>query len=342
MVLCIEIIHKNQKEVKILMKKDNPLFEVDEVKITIIMDNTVDLFMTGNEIVHRFDSAKSPLSADDGFSTLLAEHGFSAIIQVKRGNKQATVLLDAGMSPNGILHNMGALGIKIDDIQAIVISHGHVDHTMGLPSLLEKLGSTRVPLVFHPDAFLDRKLIMPGGHEVNVSAPKLAASQQEKIVLVQKSDPTPLVDNLILVSGEIARTTKFETGFPVHYTKRNGQWENDPFIMDDQSIIVNVRGKGLVVITGCCHSGIINTIRYAQILTHCQQVYAVLGGFHLTGGIFEKIIPATITELQKMNPTYLMPGHCTGWSAIHQIAQAMPKAFIANNVGTTLVFQAEC
>jgi Metal-dependent hydrolases of the beta-lactamase superfamily II len=181
---------------------------------------------------------------------------------------------------------------------------------------------------------------MPGGYEVNVSAPKLTAAQRGKIAFVEKNGPTLLGDGTILVSGEIARTTDFETGFPIHYTKRKGEWEHDPAVKDDQCVVVNVRGKGLVVITGCCHAGLINTIRYAQTLTDCQQVHAVLGGFHLTGGIFEKIIPATITELQKINPAYLMPGHCTGWSAIHQIAQIMPKAFIANNVGTTVLFQA--
>ncbi|MBP2660754.1 MAG: 7,8 dihydropteroate synthase (methanopterin) [Firmicutes bacterium] len=91
------------------MLKNTPLLEVDEVKITIIMDNTIDAFMTGNEIVHRFDfSSNGPLIVDDGFSTIIAEHGFSAMIQVKCGNKQGTVLLDAGMSPGGILHNIGA------------------------------------------------------------------------------------------------------------------------------------------------------------------------------------------------------------------------------------------
>lgn len=323
------------------MMKNMPLLEVDEVKITLIMDNTIDFFMTGNEFVHRFSSSQFPLTTDDGFSALIAEHGFSAMIQVKSGNKQVAVIFDAGTSPNGILHNMCSLGIATKDIQAIIISHGHVDHTMGLPSLIEKLEPQHIPLIFHPDAFLDRKLIMPGGYEVNVSAPKLAASQQEKIVLISTAAPTLLADNMMLVSGEIARTTDFETGFPSHYTKRKGQWENDPAVQDDQCVIVNVRRKGLVVITGCCHSGLINTISYAQTLTNCQQVYAVLGGFHLTGGIFEKMIPATITELQKINPTYLVPGHCTGWSAIHQIAQAMPKAFIPNNVGTTLVFNAD-
>ncbi|SDF30291.1 MBL fold metallo-hydrolase [Sporomusa acidovorans] len=323
------------------MIKNIPLLEVDEVKITIVMDNTIDAFMTGNEFVHRFDCSQSSIIADDGFSPLIAEHGFSAMIQVKRGSKQETVLLDAGISPNGILHNMSALGINSNDIQAIILSHGHIDHTMGLPSLIEKLGSHQVPLIFHPDAFLNRKVIMPGGYEVNVSSPQLTVSQQEKIAVVKKTDPTLLAENMILVSGEIDRTTDFETGFPIHYTKRKGKWENDPAVKDDQCVIVNVRGKGLVVITGCCHSGLINTINYAQTLTNCQQIYAVLGGFHLTGGIFEKIIPATITELQKINPAYLMPGHCTGWSAIHQIAQAMPKAFVPNNVGTTLLFQAD-
>ncbi|WP_141241592.1 MBL fold metallo-hydrolase [Methanosarcina spelaei] len=318
------------------------LLEVDEVKITIIMDNTVDVFMTGNEIVHRFNSSSNcPLIADDGFSPIVAEHGFSAMIQVKCGNKQGTVLLDTGMSPGGILHNMTALGINVNDMQAIILSHGHADHTMGLPGIIEKLGSHQIPLIYHPDALLDRKIIMPNGYELNISPPKLTACQQEKIAFIEKSDPTLLVDNMVLVSGEIARTTDFETGFPIHYTKCNDQWENDPVIKDDQCVIVNVRGQGLVVITGCCHSGIVNTIHYAQALTNNQQVCAVLGGFHLTGGIFEKIIPATIAELQKINPTYLMPGHCTGWSAIHQIAQAMPKAFIPNNVGTTLVFKAK-
>jgi 7,8-dihydropterin-6-yl-methyl-4-(beta-D-ribofuranosyl)aminobenzene 5'-phosphate synthase len=322
------------------MGKNIPLLEVDEVKITIIMDNTTDAFMTGNEIIHRFDFSKGPIIANDGFSTIVAEHGFSAMIQVKCGNKQGAVLYDTGVSPGGTSHNMSVMEINVNDIQAIILSHGHLDHTMGLPELIDKLGPHQIPLILHPDALLERKVIMPGGYETNVSAPKLTDLQQDKIVFVKKIDPTLLVDDMILISGQVDRTTDFETGFPIHYTKRNGQWENDPLVLDDQCVIVNVRGRGLVVITGCCHAGVINSIRYAQALTDCQQVYAVLGGFHLTGGIFEKIIPETIAELQKINPTYLMPGHCTGWSAIHQIAQAMPEAFIPNNVGTTLVFQA--
>ena len=107
--------------------------------------------------------------------------------------------------------------------------------------------------------------------------------------------------------------------------------------MDDQCAIMHVRGKGLVIVTGCGHAGIINSIRYAQTLTGVDKIYAVVGGFHLTGGLFEPIIPATTAALQKINPRYVMPGHCTGWSAIHQIAHTMPEAFIPNSVGTTLI-----
>jgi 7,8-dihydropterin-6-yl-methyl-4-(beta-D-ribofuranosyl)aminobenzene 5'-phosphate synthase len=149
-----------------------------------------------------------------------------------------------------------------------------------------------------------------------------------------------LLDGVVLVSGEVARTTDFEKGFPIHWAKRDGAWQPDPLIRDDQCAIVNVKDKGLVVITGCGHAGIVNIVRHAQALTGVQQILAVVGGFHLTGGLFEKIIPQTVAALQAINPSYLIPGHCTGWSAAHQLAEAMPDAYLPNSVGTTYVFQA--
>jgi 7,8-dihydropterin-6-yl-methyl-4-(beta-D-ribofuranosyl)aminobenzene 5'-phosphate synthase len=105
--------------------------------------------------------------------------------------------------------------------------------------------------------------------------------------------------------------------------------------MDDQCAIVNVKGKGLVIITGCGHSGIINIIRNAQAVTGVERIHAVIGGFHLSGGLFEQIIPATVEALKTISPTYVVPGHCTGWKATHEIARALPGAFIANAVGTS-------
>jgi len=216
------------------------------------------------------------------------------------------------------------------------MSHGHTDHTMGLPALVQRLGSRRVPLILHPDACLDRKIFFRTG-EVNLPAPKPSVLQHRNVELIKEIRPSLLVDDMILVSGEIERVTDFEKGFPPNHTDRNGKWVSDPLIMDDQCVIINVRGKGLVVITGCGHAGVINSIIYSQDLTGVQKVHMVTGGFHLCGGLFEKIIPPTIAELKKISPRWVMPGHCTGWFATHQIARAMPDEFIPNCVGTTLI-----
>ncbi len=306
-----------------------PLTEVDEVAVVVIMDNSVDLLMASTEVARRYPMGSHPHERP----LPMAEHGFSVLIDAQIGEKHGRVLFDTGGSPKGILYNMD---IKAPDLQAIVLSHGHADHTMGLPGLIDRLGTRKLPLVLHPDAYLERKLKLPNGDEVHIPPPKKAELSRENIQLIEETGPSMLVDNMVLVSGEVARTTEFEKGFRTHYARRNDVWEPDPLIMDDQCAVVNVRGKGLVIVTGCGHSGIINIVRHAQQLTGVQDIHAVIGRFHLTGGLFEPIIPPTIAALQAIRPRYVMPGHCTGWSAIHQIARAMPEAFIASSVGTTL------
>ena len=310
-----------------------PLLEVDQARITLVMDNTVDLLMASTDVAKRFPLGPNPAER----SQPIAEHGFSALIRVRQGDHEGSVLFDTGVSRNGILHNLDALEINPSDVHAIILSHGHFDHTTGLLGLVDRLGTRRLPLVLHPDAYLERKLVFPNGAEMNVPPPKIADLRQESVQVIEEVGPSMLVDNMLLISGEVPRTTEFEKGFPIHYAKRNDEWEPDPFIMDDQCVIINVRGRGLVIVTGCGHCGVINIVRHAQHLTGITTVYAVIGGFHLTGGLFERIIPETIAALQEIKPQYLMPAHCTGWSAMHQIARAMPEAFIPNSVGTTLV-----
>ncbi len=307
--------------------------EVDEVRLTIIMDNSIDILMASNDIAHRFPLVSNLFERP----IPLAEHGTSMLIQVQQRGRQGTVLFDTGVSRQGILYNMDAMEIDVADVQAIVLSHGHPDHAMGLSGFIDRLGRRHLPLVLHPDAYLERKLVLPNGLEVQLPAPTVTDFRRENIEVIEEIGPSMLVDDMILISGEVARTTNFEKGFPIHYASRDNAWVADPLIMDDQCAIINVRKKGLVVITGCGHSGIINTIYHAQALTGVKQVYAVIGGFHLTGGLFEPIIPATIEALQQIAPRYVVPCHCTGWSATFQIAQAMPEAFIPNSVGTTFV-----
>lgn len=307
--------------------------EVDEVRVTTITDNSLDVLMASTEVAKRF-----PLSRDLFEHDLpVAEHGYSVLIRARRGDSWATVLFDTGVSRKGLLWNLDALGIDATSIQAIVLSHGHPDHAMGFLGLVDRLGPRSIPLVIHPDAYLERKAVFPNGEELFLPPPRRSDFRRENLELIESVNPSMLVDGMVLVSGEVARTTDFERGMAVHYAKRDGVWGPDPLIPDDQCAILNVRGKGLVVITGCGHSGIVNVTRNAQRLTGIDTIHAIMGGFHLTGRSFETIIPATVAALKAINPRYLIPGHCTGWSAVHQIARAMPDAFVQNSVGTTLM-----
>lgn len=118
----------------------------------------------------------------------------------------------------------------------------------------------------------------------------------------------------------------FEKGFPIHQAWRGERWEPDPLILDDQALITHVAGRGLVVLTGCGHAGVINICRYAQLLTGVGKLHAVIGGFHLTGPLFEPVIGDTVSALEQLAPGVIVPAHCTGWKATHEIARRMPGA----------------
>jgi 7,8-dihydropterin-6-yl-methyl-4-(beta-D-ribofuranosyl)aminobenzene 5'-phosphate synthase len=100
---------------------------------------------------------------------------------------------------------------------------------------------------------------------------------------------------------------------------------------------MNVKAKGLVILTGCGHAGAINTVRHAQELTGIQKVYALIGGFHLTGAVFEPLIAPTVAALKEINPALIVPAHCTGWKATHALARDLPQAFVPNSVGTRFI-----
>ena len=144
----------------------------------------------------------------------------------------------------------------------------------------------------------------------------------------------------MLITGEVDRTTDFETGMPFHESHGEHGWEPDPLILDDQALIVHVRNRGLVVLTGCGHAGAVNICHYARRLTGVGQLAGLLGGFHLTGPAFEPIIEPTVAALRQLAPLIVVPAHCTGWRAQHRLAAELPDAFIPNAVGTTVTVAA--
>jgi 7,8-dihydropterin-6-yl-methyl-4-(beta-D-ribofuranosyl)aminobenzene 5'-phosphate synthase len=218
-----------------------------------------------------------------------------------------------------------------------MLSHGHFDHFGGLAGLPAWL-SPGTPLILHPDAFLPRRLNNPAiGPPVDIPALDEGAICMIGVDVRPSRSAVPLASGLLSTTGEVNRTTPFEKGSPLTEAKIQGTWVVDPF-RDDQGLVASVKGRGLVVISGCAHAGIINTVEHAKKMTGTGKVHAVLGGFHLTGPIFEPIIPPTIDAMKRINPDYLVPMHCTGWKAINGFAAAMPRQWILNTVGTTYVF----
>jgi 7,8-dihydropterin-6-yl-methyl-4-(beta-D-ribofuranosyl)aminobenzene 5'-phosphate synthase len=266
---------------------------VKNVQITVLIEDT--------------NSAAKP--------KLKAKHGLAFLIKAKIDDNGVTVMMDTGPTPEDLLHNVDTMGINLQNVDVVALSHAHYDHTGGLIEALKQM-KKRVPVIAHPTVFGPKLKIMP--HLKFIGAP-FNASEIEAVggVPLFASDPVKIADG-ITTTGEVPRTTAFETvrGF---WTVHNRKFVED-LMLDDQSVVIDVEDKGLVVISGCAHAGIINTIYHAQKITENSRIYAVLGGFHLTNAD-DKRIQATVDELKKLAPKFIGPCHCTGKKAIKKIAE---------------------
>jgi 7,8-dihydropterin-6-yl-methyl-4-(beta-D-ribofuranosyl)aminobenzene 5'-phosphate synthase len=320
---------------------------VDRIRITILMDNLTDPLLVDQDAVTRLNwgralagalpTADARVSPQTGVpDALIAEPGFSALVRVDKGGRERTLLFDTGVSPNGMAENMRRLEIDPGEIQVIVLSHGHWDHVTGMEGLVRMLGRTHLPVTIHPEFWSRRRIRFPGVGPVDLPATSRVALEEMGFAIVEDRHPSFLLDGAVLVTGEVDRTTPFETGFRGHEALRDGTWRPDPLILDDQALVVRVRDRGLVVLTGCGHAGIVNTVRHARKLTGHDAVAAIVGGFHLSGPMFERIIDPTVNALAELSPSLLAPAHCTGWKAVHKLAARFPEAFVTPAVGTTI------
>ena len=309
--------------------------EIDKIEILTLQDNYVDIAaFDSTEIVQRAKSVKDM----EAKISILAEHGFSAIVTVTADTMSRSLLFDFGFSEHGAAYNADALGLDLSIVEAMVLSHGHMDHFGGFEQLAERVGKKGIELVVHPTAFRTSRFIKVS-EEIKIGLPALKRERFENagISVVESREPRILLDDSVLFLGEIPRQTEFEKGFPRMYYNEDGETKWDP-IEDDSAIVANVKRKGLVILSGCAHSGIINTVKYARELSGVDSVFVVMGGFHLTGADFEPIIEPTTEALKRFNPQYVVPTHCTGRKAVIHLEKEMPDRFLLNMSGTKIVF----
>lgn len=320
---------------------------VDRVSMTVLVDNLTDPLLVDQEAVRRVNWPKAlagglprvaaQVSPSLGVpDALVAEPGFSALVRIEKAGRERTLLFDAGVSPNGMVDNMRRLGISPADIEIVVLSHGHWDHVTGMEGLVRALGASNLPVMIHPEFWSRRRVRFPGLEPAELPATSRSGLEGMGFEIVEQRRPSFLLDRAALITGEVDRSTDFETGFLGHEAWRADDWVPDPLILDDQALVLRLRDRGLVILSGCGHAGIVNTVRYARKLTGIEAVAAIVGGFHLSGPMFESIIEPTVDALAELSPSLLVPAHCTGWKAVHRLAGRFPEAFALSTVGTTV------
>ncbi|MCF2136785.1 MAG: MBL fold metallo-hydrolase [Candidatus Thorarchaeota archaeon] len=274
---------------------------------------------------------------------LWAGHGLSVLVRATVDQVTKTVLYDTGPSDELIAHNFASLDLDTSTIDEIVMSHGHWDHFGGLRWILEQTGSRHIPVHVHPRMFHSRSVARRADVEKRRLLPDILSEQEIQNLggeLIFSRDPELLQEDMFLVSGEVPRNTPYELGYSGHEILIDGKWEDDQQIIDDRCLILNVRDRGLVIISGCSHAGIVNMTRHAIRLTGEKRIAAVVGGLHLSGASSDKI-EATIQDLSRLDPEILLVGHCTGWRALKAFADAVPKRLFPSAVGTRLSIRSD-
>jgi 7,8-dihydropterin-6-yl-methyl-4-(beta-D-ribofuranosyl)aminobenzene 5'-phosphate synthase len=312
--------------------------EVDKLVITVITDNYYDCLRWNYKVAKRQLKTSGP-SIWNSFS-FHAEHGLAYHIETVVNGKSNAFMFDYGMDFEGVSKNMEILGIDLNKVEALGLSHGHLDHWGNLIPMLEaNRNKVRkgIHLYVGSDAFDNKFVKLPPVYTPldgiadlgQLNRPELESLDRVKIVEVK--EPTPVVPGAYL-TGDIERVTEYEKGSPILMVKKGDQMERDYF-SGEQSLMFNVKGKGLVVLSSCAHTGIVNTVRHAQKVTGIDKVHMVIGGFHLTGAKPE-VIQRTIADIRAVSPDYIVPMHCAGFEAIAGFQREMPEQFIINVAGT--------
>ncbi len=280
------------------------------------------------------DNLRITVLAEDSVlyeSPYLGQHGVSFLVEGVSGGNKKIILVDVGQNSEALLSNMQTMGISPSIIDTIVLTHCHYDHTQGIVRMLKEIGKKDVRVIAHPSIFrphfvtepyLRQVGIMPGDskEEIEKAGGKLSLTKEPLVVMPG-----------IMTTGEVKRKTEFEEVRIGLKTIENGRVVDD-LMLDDISVIASVKDKGLVIVTGCSHAGIINIANQTIEVTGSNKIEGIIGGLHLVEAS-DTVIRRTVEELSKLNVAWISAGHCTGFKAQVELYLAFGERFSPLHTG---------
>ena len=270
----------------------------------------------------------------------LGAHGLSFLVETGEGRRRARGLFDFGLRADALDQNLTYFGLDVASVGELFLSHGHPDHFGGIEAVVGRLrrGRARVKMMYHPAATRARRWVWPdlvGGTYRLESLAKLSPWITPEL----RPDASLALGGTGLFLTSISRRVAYEAKRPGGQVEfRDGRgWAIDA-TPDDASLVMNLEGRGLVILTGCGHAGLMNTIYDAMSRTGVHRIHAIMGGFHLCGASRQRIA-WTIRDLRRLKPRFIVPSHCSGLTFEGALEQAFPKGFILDSVGSDYVFE---